>query len=58
MLLERASHYAYHHLAGQGCGGCILVCPPHYHPHTNDHWYKSVLSCFFLSFSTNGFSKP
>ncbi len=57
-LLERASHYTCHHLAGQGCGGCALVCPPHYHPHTNDCWYKSVLSCFSLSFSTNGFSKP
>ncbi len=57
-LLERASHYACHHLAGQGCGGCASTCPPHYHPHTNDRWYKSVLSCFSLSFSTNGFSKP
>ncbi len=31
-LLERASHYACHHLAGQGCGGCASACPPHYHP--------------------------
>ncbi len=31
-LLERASHYACHHLAGQGCGGYASACPPHYHP--------------------------
>ncbi len=31
-LLERASHYACHHLAGRGCGGCASACPPHYHP--------------------------